>query len=358
MQQNKENKTPERISMDLISLLRLTLTQHASDLHLSAGLVPILRIDGELQQTSLPVLSTEQIVSLFEPTLTDQQRQHFHQQLDLDFALDIQDLSRFRVHLFWQSRGVSAAIRCIPSEIFPLTHYDLAQTFEKICHSPHGLVLVTGPTGSGKSSTLAAMLEHINHTRHAHIISIEDPIEYLFQVKKCLIQQREILRHSHDFNAALYAALRQDPDIIFIGELRDTQTIRLALTAAETGHLVLASLHSASATKTINRVVDAFSASEKDSIRQLLAECLHAIIAQVLVKRKTGGRIAVHEIMLATPAVRNLIHENKINQLYSNLQTQSAIGMITLDQHLKQLTQQGIIEPAHARAVALYPQNF
>lgn len=353
-----KNKARRYISMDIISLLHLTLKQHASDLHLCAGLAPVLRIDGELLQLDLDPFNTQQILALFEPLLTAHQHQRFQQQLELDFTLEISHTTRFRIHLFWQSRGLSAAIRCIPSKIYALSDFEHGSILEKICTYQNGLILVTGATGSGKSSTLAAMLEHINQTRQAHIISIEDPIEYLFQSKQCLIQQREISLHSHSFSTALHAVLRQDPDIIFIGELRDAQTIHLALTAAETGHLVLASLHSTSASKTINRIIDAFPTTEKESIRKLFAECLQAIIAQVLIKRTTGGRIAAHEVLLATPAIRNLIHENKIAQLYSNLQTNSAIGMSTLDQSLKQLLLHQQITLDHARAIALYPQSF
>ncbi|MDQ8953763.1 PilT/PilU family type 4a pilus ATPase [Acinetobacter rudis] len=344
--------------MDLINLLELTLKQKASDLHLSSGIAPILRIDGELQTLNLAPLESEVLFNSFKTVLTHQQIEQLQQQQELDFALELTDASRFRIHLFSQSRGISAAIRCIPSTIIPLTHFDFKNTLEKICTFPHGLVLVTGPTGSGKSSTLAAMLEHINLTRSAHILSIEDPIEYRFQAKKCLIQQREISKHSLNFNTALHAALRQDPDIIFIGELRDAKTIRLALSAAETGHLVFASLHSASACKTVNRIIDAFPTAEKEPIRKLFAESIQAIIAQVLLKKTTGGRVAAHEIMLSTPAIRNLIHENKIAQLYSSLQTNSALGMITLDQCLKSLVQQGTILSEQARTVAHYPENF
>ena len=331
--------------MNITQLLQFAVQQGASDLHLSSGLPPMLRLDGELCRTDdLPNLSHETLHSQLSRLMNDQQRQLFSKQLDLDFAFEITGLARFRVNLFQQYRGVSAVFRVIPSQILTLTELNFSSIFQQICHYSHGLVLVTGATGSGKSTTLAAMVDYINHHRHAHILTIEDPIEFIHQSQQCLIQQRELHQHSPHIHQALRAALREDPDIILIGELRDVDTIRLALTAAETGHLVLATLHTTSAAKTIDRIIDVFSAGEKEMIRTMLSESLQAVICQTLCKKNGGGRIAAHEIMLGIPAIRHLIRENKVAQMYSTMQTSAHYGMVTLEQSLKQLINQGMID--------------
>lgn len=343
--------------MDIQTLLNLALSHGASDLHLSAGLSAMLRIDGELQQLDLPVLQHQVVLDIIYSVMSDQQQQSFAQQQQLDFALELAQI-RCRVHCFYQQRGVAAVFRMIPPQVPSLEQLDMGETFQQICRLPHGLVLFTGPTGSGKSTSLAAMLQHINHTRHAHILSIEDPIEFVHVSAQCLIHQRELGQHSPSFHTALQAALRADPDIIFIGELRNLDSIRLALSAAETGHLVFATLHSNSASQAIDRITDVFPAEEKQLRRLMLSESLQAVIAQVLVKKLTGGRIAVHEIMLATPAIRNLIRENKVAQMYSSMQSHGQLGMTTLDQRLRVLVNHAVISVENARTVAKYPENF
>lgn len=344
--------------MDITTLLKLAVNHGASDLHLSADLPPILRIDGELQPLDLPTLQHQNILNLIHVLMTNQQRQCFEQQQQVDFAIEIAQVSRCRVHVFWQSRGIAVVFRIIPAQIPTLQQLAMGEIFQQICNLPHGLVLVTGPTGSGKSTTLAAMLQHINHTRHAHVLSIEDPIEFVHISQHCLFHQRELGQHSQNFDTALHAALRADPDIIFIGELRDIESIRLALSAAETGHLVFATLHTNSASKAIDRIIDVFPAAEKELRRIMLSESLQAVIAQVLIKKIAGGRIAAHEIMLATPAIRNLIRENKVAQMYSCIQSHAQIGMTTLDQSLKVLVKDAIINVENARFLAKYPENF
>ena len=344
--------------MDINTLLSLAINHDASDLHLSADLPPILRVDGELQQLDLAILQHQDVLNLIYSVMNDSQRHGFEQQQQIDFAIEIAALSRCRVHAFWHNRGAAAVFRIIPTQIPTLQQLAMGEIFQQICQLAHGLVLFTGPTGSGKSTSLAAMLQHINHTRHAHILSIEDPIEFIHVSQQCLIHQRELGQHSSNIHTALRAALRADPDIIFIGELRDLDSIRLALTAAETGHLVFATLHTSSASKAIDRIVDVFPAAEKELRRIMLSESLQAVIAQVLVKKITGGRIAAHEIMLATPAIRNLIRENKVAQMYSNIQSHARIGMTTLDQCLKVLVNNSVISVENARFFAKYPDNF
>jgi len=329
--------------MDIAELLAFSVKNEASDLHLSSGLPPMIRVDGDLRQLNVPPLDNQQLTELLYSTMNDQQRRDFEANLELDYSYSVPGLARFRVNCFHQDRGVSGAFRTIPVAVWTLEDIGAPPSFKEIINVPRGLVLVTGPTGSGKSTTLAAMIDHLNSTLAAHILTIEDPIEFVHTSKKCLINQREVHRDTHGFNQALRSALREDPDIILVGEMRDIETIRLALTAAETGHLVFATLHTSSAAKTIDRIIDVFPAGEKSMVRSMLSESLRAVIAQTLMKRIGGGRIAAHEIMLATPAIRNLIREDKVAQMYSAIQTGQNVGMHTLDQYLEGLVSRGIV---------------
>ena len=329
--------------MDIADLLAFSAGHGASDLHLSAGVVPMLRVDGEMQRSGLPVLAPDQVRALVHSVMTQAQRSEFETGREADFSCEVAGLGRFRVNAFEQQRGAGAVFRSIAQAIPSLESLGLGEVFRRICHLSHGLVLVTGATGSGKSTTLAAMIDHLNSTRQQHILSIEDPIEFIHDPRQSLINQREVHRDTHSFAAALRSALREDPDVIMLGEMRDLETIRLALTAAETGHLVLATLHTSSATRTIDRVVDVFPAEEKAMVRTMLSESLQAVISQTLVKKVGGGRVAAHEIMLATPAIRNLIRENKVAQMVSAIQTGAAVGMQTLEMSLKRLRGAGII---------------
>ena len=344
--------------MDITELLAFSVNNGPSDLHLSAGLPPMIRVDGDVRRINLPAFEQKDVHQLIYDIMNDKQRRDFEEQLETDFSFEIPDISRFRVNVFNQNRGIAAVFRTIPSKILTLEDLGLGQIFKDICNYPRGIVLVTGPTGSGKSTTLSAMLDYINGTRYEHILTIEDPIEFVHPSKKCLINQRELHRNTHSFSAALRSALREDPDIILVGELRDLETIRLALTAAETGHLVFATLHTTSAAKTIDRIIDVFPSEEKGMIRAMLSESLQAVIAQVLLKKNGGGRVAVHEIMLGIPAIRNLIRENKIAQMYSAIQTGAQHGMITLDQSLKNLINDNLINADIARTVAKQPDSF
>lgn len=329
--------------MKLPELLFQAIDQKASDLHLSAGLPAMLRIDGELQRLNEVILTNENVHALLQQCMSELQQKLFKENHELDFAFEISGLSRFRVNVFQQQRGVAAVFRVISNQIPKLDDLHLPNILGEITKLSHGLVLITGATGSGKSTTLAAMLNEINQMQSKHIITIEDPVEFLHNSEKCLINQRQIQRDTLSFEAALRSALREDPDIILVGELRDLQTIRLALTAAETGHLVLATLHTTSAAKTINRIVDVFPGDEKSLVRTLLSESLQAVVCQSLIKKIDGGRVAALEIMLATPAIRNLIREDKVAQMISTMQTSKSLGMQTLDQHLQDLVRRQII---------------
>ncbi|MDN7140482.1 type IV pilus twitching motility protein PilT [Pseudomonas sp. JQ170] len=335
--------------MDVTELLGLAMKAGASDLHLAAAEVPAIRLDGRIRRLYLPVLSAEQLQALLGQLMSESQKQDFEAQLDIDFAVAVPGLGRFRVNAFNQLQGPGAVLRVVASKVSSLADLGLGDVFRQIAELSSGLVLVTGPTGSGKSTTLAALIDHLNRERALHILTLEDPIEFIHSPQRSLISQREVGRHSHGFAQALRAALRQDPDVIMLGELRDPQTIRLALTAAETGHLVLATVHTGSAAKTIDRLVDVFAAEEKQLVRAMLAEALQAVVSQVLVERVGGGRVAAHEVLLATPAVRNLVREGKVAQLYSTIQTGGALGMQTLDSCLQGLLQRGLISPDSAR---------
>lgn len=344
--------------MDITELLAFSAKQGASDLHLSAGLPPMIRVDGDVRRINLPPLEHQEVHSLIYEIMNDKQRKDYEEFLETDFSFEVPGVARFRVNAFNQNRGAGAVFRTIPSKVLTMEDLGMTQVFKDISMVPRGLVLVTGPTGSGKSTTLAAMIDYINDNRYDHILTIEDPIEFVHESKKCLINQREVHRDTHGFNEALRSALREDPDIILVGELRDLETIRLALTAAETGHLVFGTLHTTSAAKTIDRIIDVFPGAEKDMVRSMLSESLNAVISQTLLKKVNGGRIAAHEIMIGTPAIRNLVREGKVAQMYSSIQTGAAVGMQTLDQCLLELVQKRQISRDTAREQAKIPENF
>ncbi|MGV8890570.1 MAG: type IV pilus twitching motility protein PilT [Pseudomonas sp.] len=344
--------------MDITELLAFSAKQGASDLHLSAGLPPMIRVDGDVRRINLPALDHKQVQALIYDIMNDTQRVDFEKHLETDFSFDVPGVARFRVNAFNQNRGAGAVFRTIPSKVLSMDDLGMGEVFRKITEAPRGLVLVTGPTGSGKSTTLAAMIDHLNTHRHHHILTIEDPIEFVHESRKCLINQREVHRDTRSFATALRSALREDPDVILVGEMRDLETIRLALTAAETGHLVFGTLHTTSAAKTIDRVVDVFPGSEKSMVRSMLSESLLAVVSQTLIKKIGGGRIAAHEIMLGTSAIRNLIREDKVAQMYSSIQTGGNLGMQTLDMCLKELVTKGLISREQAREKARTPDNF
>ena len=344
--------------MDITELLAFSAKQGASDLHLSAGLPPMIRVDGDVRRINLPPLDHKQVHALIYDIMNDKQRKDYEEFLETDFSFEVPGVARFRVNAFNQNRGAGAVFRTIPSKVLTMEDLGMGEVFRKITDVPRGLVLVTGPTGSGKPTTLAAMLDYLNSNKYHHILTIEDPIEFVHESKKCLVNQREVHRDTHGFSEALRSALREDPDIILVGEMRDLETIRLALTAAETGHLVFGTLHTTSAAKTIDRVVDVFPAEEKSMVRSMLSESLQAVISQTLLKKIGGGRVAAHEIMIGTPAIRNLIREDKVAQMYSAIQTGGALGMQTLDACLKTLVSKGLVSRDSAREKAKSPENF
>ena len=344
--------------MDITELLAFSAKQGASDLHLSAGLPPMIRVDGDVRRINLPPMDHKEVHDLIYEIMNDRQRKDYEEFLETDFSFEVPGVARFRVNAFNQNRGAGAVFRTIPSKVLTMEELGMGQVFKDISMVPRGLVLVTGPTGSGKTTTLGAMIDYINDNKYEHILTIEDPIEFVHESKKCLINQREVHRDTHGFNEALRSALREDPDIILVGELRDLETIRLALTAAETGHLVFGTLHTTSAAKTIDRVVDVFPAEEKAMTRSMLSESLQAVISQTLMKKIGGGRVAAHEIMIGTPAIRNLIREEKIAQMYSAIQTGASYGMVTLDQCLEELVSKHTVSTESAREKAKIPENF
>ncbi|MCL1860451.1 MAG: type IV pilus twitching motility protein PilT, partial [Proteobacteria bacterium] len=340
-------------------LLAFSVKNQASDLHLSAGLPPMIRVNGDVRKINLPPLEHREVHALAYDIMNDRQRKQYEEALECDFAFSIPNLARFRVNAFNQERGAAAVFRTIPSKVLTLEALNCPKIFRDIVEQPRGIVLVTGPTGSGKSTTLAAMIDHINENAYAHILTVEDPIEFVHVSKRCLINQREVFRDTLSFNNALRSALREDPDVILVGELRDLETIRLALTAAETGHLVFGTLHTSSASKTIDRIVDVFPAAEKEMVRSMLSESLRAVISQALIKTKDeSGRVAAHEIMIGTPAIRNLIRENKVAQMYSAIQTGQNHGMQTLDQCLIDLVRRNVISAPEARLRAQNKDSF
>jgi twitching motility protein PilT len=344
--------------MDITELLAFSVKSKASDLHLSSGLPPLIRVDGDIRRINVPVLEAKDVQALIYDIMNDKQRKDYEEFYETDFSFNVPNIGRFRVNAFNQNRGQGAVFRTIPTRIPTLEELNTPEIFKSISEGERGLVLVTGPTGSGKSTTLSAMINHINDNEFKHILTIEDPIEFVHDSKKCLLNQREVHQHTLGFNEALRSALREDPDVILVGEMRDLETIRLALTAAETGHLVFGTLHTTSAAKTIDRVIDVFPGNEKGMVRSMLSESLRAVIAQNLLKRIGGGRVAAHEIMIATPAIRNLIREDKVAQMYSSIQTGSGIGMMTLDQSLLNLVNLGVVARSDAATYALNKEMF
>jgi twitching motility protein PilT len=344
--------------MDIAQLLAFTVKNGASDLHLSAGLPPMIRVDGDVRRINVDPMDHELVHGMVYDIMNDKQRKAYEEYYETDFSFEIPGLARFRVNAFNHNRGSGAVFRTIPSKILSLEDLKAPKIFEEISDTPRGIVLVTGPTGSGKSTTLAGMINYVNENHYGHVLTIEDPIEFVHESKKCLINQREVHRDTLGFSEALRSALREDPDVILVGEMRDLETIRLALSAAETGHLVFGTLHTSSAAKTIDRIVDVFPAAEKEMVRSMLSESLRAVISQTLMKKIGGGRVAAHEIMLGTPAIRNLIRENKIAQMYSAIQTGQSIGMQTLDQNLQELLNRGMISKDEAIKKAANKEAF
>ncbi len=346
-------------NMQITDLLAFGVKNKASDLHLSTGLPPMIRVHGDIRRINLPDISSDEAFNMITDVMNDTQRKIFQQELEVDFSFELPNVSRFRVNAFMSNRGPAAVFRTIPSKVLTLEQLSAPEIFKKIAETPRGLVLVTGPTGSGKSTTLAAMIDYINDNHQGHILTIEDPIEFVHQSKKSLVNQRELHEHTLSFANALKSALREDPDVILVGEMRDPETIGLALTAAETGHLVFGTLHTTGAAKTVDRIVDVFPAGEKEMVRSMLSESLRGVISQTLLKTKDGtGRVAAHEIMIATPAIRNLIRENKIAQMAVILQTGQQYGMQTLDQSLQALLKRNIVSLEEARTKAQNPNTL
>ena len=345
--------------MDITELLAFGVKNKASDLHLSAGLPPMIRVHGDIRKINLPAMLHTEVHAMVYDIMNDEQRKFYEENKEIDFSFEIPGLARFRVNAFIHQRGAGVVMRTIPSKILSLADLGAPKIFESIADYPRGLVLVTGPTGSGKSTTLAAMVNHRNEHEMGHILTVEDPIEFVHESKKCLVNQREVGAHTLSFQNALRSALREDPDIILVGEMRDLETIRLAMSAAETGHLVFGTLHTSSAAKTIDRIIDVFPADEKEMVRAMLSESLRAVISQTLLKTKDGtGRVAAHEIMICTPAIRNLIREAKVPQMYSSIQTGAALGMQTLDQCLQDLVKRNVVSSAEARTKAANKDAF
>ena len=344
--------------MDITELLAFSVDHNASDLHLSTGTPPSIRVDGDVRKLNIPAFDAKDVNALVYDIMNDKQRKDYEEQLEVDFSFEVPNLARFRVNAFNQNRGPAAVFRTIPSKVLTLEDLGCPDIFRDIADNPRGLVLVTGPTGSGKSTTLAAMVDYINSNKYDHILTIEDPIEFVHDNKMSLVNQREVHRDTLSFNAALRSALREDPDVILVGELRDLETIRLAMTAAETGHLVFGTLHTTSAPKTIDRIIDVFPGEEKSMVRSMLSESLRAVISQTLVKKVGGGRVAAHEIMIGVPAIRNLIREDKIAQMYSAIQTGMSHGMQTMDQCLHNLVNRGMITRQDAASKAQDKSQF
>ncbi|MBI2962222.1 MAG: type IV pilus twitching motility protein PilT [Deltaproteobacteria bacterium] len=344
--------------MDITQLLTFAVTEGASDLHLSSGEPPMLRIHGDIKRLDHDPLTREQVHGMAFDVMSDVHRRLFQEKLDIDFSFELGDLARFRVNVFMQRKGEGVVFRTIPTKVVTLDELGMPAILKEVCKKERGLVLVTGPTGSGKSTTLAGMIDYINENWECHILTVEDPIEFVHSSKKSLVNQREVGPHTQSFAAALRGALREDPDVILVGEMRDLETISLALTAAETGHLVFGTLHTSSAPKTVDRIIDAFPAGQQNQVRAMFSESLEAVITQTLCKKRTGGRIAATEILVGVPAVRNLIREGKIHQIPSTMQTGQKLGMQTLDMSLQDLVVRGVINREEAAAKSSSPQLF
>ena len=344
--------------IDISKLLTFAVQQGASDCHISSGEPPMVRLHGDLKKLDYPALSQDETHALIYDMMSDVQRKNFEEHRECDFSFDLGDIARFRVNVFVQGRGLGAVFRTIPTEILPLEKLGMPPILRQICDREKGLVLVNGPTGSGKSTTLAAMIDYLNNTYEGHILTIEDPVEFVHKSKKCLVNQRELGVHTLSFANALRAALREDPDIILVGEMRDLETIQLALTAAETGHLVFATLHTSSAPKTVDRIIDAFPPNQQAQVRAQLSETLEAVLTQTLLKKKAGGRVAAVEIMMGTTAVRNLIREGKLHQIPGVMQASQKDGMQTMDMALLELANRGIVTKAEAQSRSMNPNLF
>jgi twitching motility protein PilT len=344
--------------MDVTELLTFAHREGASDVHLSSGEPPMLRIHGDMKRIDHDPLTAEDVHLMVFDIMTDSVRKNFQEKGDVDFSFELGNIARFRVNAFRTRRGEGAVFRTIPTKVMTLEELGLPPVVKELADKEKGLVLVTGPTGSGKSTTLAAMIDYINEGYEGHILTIEDPIEFVHTSKKCLVNQREVGPHTISFDAALRGALREDPDVILVGEMRDLETISLALTAAETGHLVFGTLHTSSAPKTVDRIIDVFPAGQQGQIRTMFAESIQAVITQTLLRKATGGRIAALEILIGTPAVRNLIRENKIHQIPSSMQTGQAVGMQTLDMALVDLVSRGLVTREEAQSRTLTPNLF
>ncbi len=344
--------------MDITQLLTFGVEQNASDCHLSSGEPPMLRVNGDLKKLDLPALSKEEVHALVYDIMNDAQRKTFEETLECDFSFEMGGLARFRVNVFMQRKGEAAVFRTIPTKILTLEQLGMPAILKQLCEKEKGLILVTGPTGSGKSTTLAAMVDYLNNTFEGHILTIEDPVEFVHGSKKCLVNQRELGPHTHSFSNALRSALHEDPDAILVGEMRDLETIQLALTAAETGHIVFGTLHTSSAPKTVDRVIDVFPPTQQSQIRAQFAESIEAVITQTLLKKITGGRIPALEIMTGTTAIRNLIREGKIHQIPGTMQVSQKDGMQTMDMALQSLVTRNLVTKEEAQAKSMTANLF
>jgi twitching motility protein PilT len=344
--------------MDITQLLGFGVEQGASDCHLSAGEPPMIRIDGDLKKLDYPALNREEVHTLIYDMMNDMQRKVFEESHECDFSFELGQIARFRVNVFLQRKGEGAVFRTIPTKIISLEELGMPPILKQLCEKDKGLILVTGPTGSGKSTTLAGMVDYLNNSFEGHILTVEDPIEFVHKSKKCLVNQRELGPHTHSFANALRSALREDPDIILVGEMRDLETIQLALTAAETGHIVFGTLHTSSAPKTVDRIIDVFPPNQQAQIRAQFAESIQAVITQTLLKKKTGGRVAALEILTGTTAVRNLIREGKIHQLPGTMQVSQKDGMQTMDMALKDIVARGLVTIEEAQSRSSTPNLF
>ena len=344
--------------MDITQLLAFGVEQDASDCHLSSGEPPMLRIHGDLKKLDHPTLTKEEVHAMVYDIMNDAQRKTFEEHHEIDFSFELGEIARFRVNVFMQRKGEGAVFRTIPTKILTLDQLGMPPIMKELCEREKGLILLTGPTGSGKSTTLAAMIDYLNNSYEGHVITIEDPIEFVHESKKCLVNQRELGSHTHSFANALRSALREDPDVILVGEMRDLETIQLALTAAETGHLVLSTIHTSSAPDTVNRVIDVFPPGQQAQIRTQFAESIEAVITQTLVKKKAGGRVPAVEIMTGTTAIRNLIRENKIHQIPGTMQVSQKDGMQTMDMALTDLVNRGIVTKEEAQSKSMTPNLF